>query len=44
MSSSGSLWFNAAGLTTDGCPVSSQGFHAGGATDLAEAEATTEEI
>ncbi|MFG2986222.1 tyrosine-type recombinase/integrase [Streptomyces sp. NPDC048258] len=38
------LWFKAAGLVTDGRPVSSQGLRAGGATDLAEAEATDEEI
>ncbi|WP_141753955.1 tyrosine-type recombinase/integrase [Streptomyces subrutilus] len=38
------LWFRAAGLVTDGRPVSSQGLRAGGATDLAEAEATDEEI
>ncbi|MFJ6722225.1 tyrosine-type recombinase/integrase [Streptomyces sp. NPDC091259] len=38
------LWFKAAGLVTDGRPVSSQGLRAGGATDLAEAEATDKEI
>ncbi|MEU6756014.1 tyrosine-type recombinase/integrase [Streptomyces sp. NPDC046685] len=38
------LWFKAAGLVTDGRPVSSQGLRAGAATDLAEAEATDEDI
>ncbi|MFF4330754.1 tyrosine-type recombinase/integrase [Streptomyces sp. NPDC048387] len=37
-------WFKAAGLVTDGRPVSSQGLRAGGATDLAAADATDEEI
>lgn len=37
-------WFTAAGLVTDGRPVSSQGLRAGGATDLAENDASDEEL
>ena len=38
------LWFYAAGLTTDGRPVSSHSLRAGGATDLGMAGATEEEL
>ncbi|MFD6593535.1 tyrosine-type recombinase/integrase [Streptomyces coelicoflavus] len=38
------LWFAAAGLKTDGRPVSSHGLRAGGATDLGMNEATDEEL
>lgn len=38
------LWFAAAGLVTDGRPVSSHGLRRGAATDLGEAGATDEEI
>ncbi|MGW3627803.1 tyrosine-type recombinase/integrase [Streptomyces sp. NPDC000880] len=38
------LWFKAAGLVTDGRPVSSHSLRAGGATDLGMADATDEEI
>ncbi|MFG2141871.1 hypothetical protein [Streptomyces sp. NPDC048650] len=38
------LWFARAGLVSDGRPVSSQGLRAGGATDLAENDATDEEL
>ncbi|SEE84922.1 Site-specific recombinase XerD [Streptomyces sp. 2131.1] len=37
-------WFSAAGLVTDGRPVSSHSLRAGGATDLGENEATDEEL
>ncbi|MCX5206037.1 tyrosine-type recombinase/integrase [Streptomyces sp. NBC_00237] len=37
-------WFAKAELATDGCPVSSQGFRAGAATDLAEHNATAKQI
>ncbi|MFK0159154.1 tyrosine-type recombinase/integrase [Streptomyces sp. NPDC090493] len=37
-------WFDAAGLVTDGRHVSSQGVRAGAATDLAQNEATDEEL
>ncbi|WP_328491282.1 tyrosine-type recombinase/integrase [Streptomyces zaomyceticus] len=37
-------WFTAAGLVGDGSPVTSHGLRAGGATDLAVAEATDEEL
>ncbi|MFF9901264.1 tyrosine-type recombinase/integrase [Streptomyces longispororuber] len=37
-------WFSAAGLVTDGRHVSSQGIRAGAATDLAQNEATDEEL
>ncbi|MFE0654639.1 tyrosine-type recombinase/integrase [Streptomyces sp. NPDC059534] len=37
-------WFAAAGLIGDGRPITSHGLRAGGATDLAEAEATDEEL
>ncbi|MGI5255642.1 tyrosine-type recombinase/integrase [Actinacidiphila glaucinigra] len=37
-------WFAAAGLVTDGRSVTSHGLRAGGATDLAEAEATDQEL
>ncbi|MFB7403355.1 tyrosine-type recombinase/integrase [Streptomyces rubiginosohelvolus] len=37
-------WFYAAGLKTDGRPVSSHGLRAGGATDLAESKATAKEL
>lgn len=37
-------WFHAAGLVTDGRPVSSHGLRAGGATDLGVNEATEEEL
>lgn len=37
-------WFAAAGLVTDGRPVTSHGLRAGGATDIAEAGATDQEI
>ncbi|MFE6903891.1 hypothetical protein ACFVFJ_44935 [Streptomyces sp. NPDC057717] len=38
------LWFNAAGLMSDGRPVSSQGLRAGGATELGTNGATDEEL
>jgi hypothetical protein len=38
------FWFNAAGLKSDGRPVSSQGLRAGGATDLGTNGATDEEL
>jgi integrase len=38
------LWFAAAGLKTDGRPVSSHGLRAGGATDLGVNGATDEEL
>ncbi|MEV6653935.1 tyrosine-type recombinase/integrase [Streptomyces sp. NPDC051219] len=38
------LWFTAAGLVTDGRPVSSHSLRAGGATDLGLADATDQEI
>ncbi|MEV8344575.1 tyrosine-type recombinase/integrase [Streptomyces niveus] len=38
------LWFGAAGLVTDGRHVSSQGVRAGAATDLAQNNATDEEL
>ncbi|MFB6629996.1 tyrosine-type recombinase/integrase [Streptomyces sp. NPDC056362] len=38
------VWFAAAGLVGDGRPITSHGLRAGGATDLAEAEATDEEL
>ncbi|MEU3282747.1 hypothetical protein [Streptomyces antibioticus] len=38
------LWFAAAGLKSDGRPVSSHGLRAGGATDLGMNEATDEEL
>lgn len=38
------LWFAAAGLTTDGRPVTSYSFRAGGATDLGVNGATEEEL
>ncbi|MET8696910.1 tyrosine-type recombinase/integrase [Streptomyces bauhiniae] len=37
-------WFKAAGLKTDGRPVSSHGLRAGGATDLGENKATAKEL
>ncbi len=37
-------WFSKAGLVSDGRPVSSHGLRAGAATDLAEAEATDQEL
>ncbi|MGA5374483.1 tyrosine-type recombinase/integrase [Streptomyces griseoincarnatus] len=38
------LWFTAAGLKSDGRPVSSHGLRAGGATDLGASGATDEEL
>jgi integrase len=38
------FWFAAAGLVSDGRPVTSHGLRAGGATDLAEHGATDEEL
>jgi hypothetical protein len=38
------LWFAAAGLKTDGRPVSSHSLRAGGATDLGMNGATDEEL
>jgi hypothetical protein len=38
------LWFSAAGLKTDGRPVSSHSLRAGGATDLGMNGATDEEL
>jgi integrase len=37
-------WFGKAGLVSDGRPVTSHGLRAGGATDLAEAGATDQEL
>ncbi|MGY4934831.1 tyrosine-type recombinase/integrase [Streptomyces sp. 900116325] len=37
-------WFAKAGLVSDGSPVTSHGLRAGGATDLAEAGATDQEL
>ncbi|MGP4046851.1 hypothetical protein [Streptomyces sp. 2A115] len=37
-------WFAKAGLVSDGRPVTSHGLSAGGATDLAEAGATDQEL
>lgn len=37
-------WFRAAGLVSDGRPVTSHGLRAGGATDLAEYGATDQEL
>ncbi|MFB7576366.1 tyrosine-type recombinase/integrase [Streptomyces sp. NPDC056165] len=38
------FWFAAAGLVGDGRPITSHGLRAGGATDLAEAGATDQEL